>query len=357
MHRRRWTAVAACAALAFPAAALARTKTVYAGQPPSDKALAHALGVTKAFQSKYNPDINDFFLHRVTVSSGDTVSFVLNGFHTVDLPGPSGEDLPLIVSSTSISGVNDVAGNPFWFNGRRSFAPNFQLAVPSGGHAYNGSARVDSGLSLAPGPPKPFKVTFTRPGVYKYFCDVHTGMIGYVVVRPKGQSVPSAKQDAVLLKAQASADILGAKQLAKAPVPAGQVSLGESNRNGVELYQMFPQRLRVRVGSVVRFSISRDSLEAHTASFGPAAYLKTLSSGVPLVPTPTQISFYPSGPSQPIPLNTTSHGNGFANTGVLDRDSGTPEPPSGAIKFTAPGTYKFICLLHPFMHGTVVVTR
>jgi plastocyanin len=31
-------------------------------------------------------------------------------------------------------------------------------------------------------------------------------------------------------------------------------------------------------------------------------------------------------------------------------------PPSGKITFTAPGTYKFICLIHPFMHGTVVVT-
>ena len=54
-------------------------------------------------------------------------------------------------------------------------------------------------------------------------------------------------------------------------------------------------------------------------------------------------------------LDPTSHGNGFANVGALDRDSGTPLPPSGTIKFTQPGTYQFICLIHPFMHGTVVV--
>jgi hypothetical protein len=82
MHRGVWVGVVACGACAFPAAAIARTKTVYAGPPPSNKALARTLGVGKAFQGKYNLDINDFFLRRVTIDSGDTVSFVVNGFHT-----------------------------------------------------------------------------------------------------------------------------------------------------------------------------------------------------------------------------------------------------------------------------------
>ena len=54
-------------------------------------------------------------------------------------------------------------------------------------------------------------------------------------------------------------------------------------------------------------------------------------------------------------LDQTSHGNGFANTGVLDQDSPTPPASSATITFNAPGTYHFICLIHPFMHGTVVV--
>jgi plastocyanin len=41
---------------------------------------------------------------------------------------------------------------------------------------------------------------------------------------------------------------------------------------------------------------------------------------------------------------------------VLDTSSATPLPSSNAVTFTAPGTYQFYCLIHPFMHGTVTVT-
>ena len=33
----------------------------------------------------------------------------------------------------------------------------------------------------------------------------------------------------------------------------------------------------------------------------------------------------------------------------------TPLPASGQIKFTAPGTYHYVCLIHPFMRGTIIV--
>ncbi|MEA2146847.1 MAG: hypothetical protein QOG59_2434, partial [Solirubrobacteraceae bacterium] len=33
----------------------------------------------------------------------------------------------------------------------------------------------------------------------------------------------------------------------------------------------------------------------------------------------------------------------------------TPNPVSAQIKFTQAGTYHYICLIHPFMQGTVVV--
>jgi plastocyanin len=30
-------------------------------------------------------------------------------------------------------------------------------------------------------------------------------------------------------------------------------------------------------------------------------------------------------------------------------------PPSAQLKFTEAGTFNYICLIHPFMHGTVIV--
>jgi plastocyanin len=41
---------------------------------------------------------------------------------------------------------------------------------------------------------------------------------------------------------------------------------------------------------------------------------------------------------------------------VLDGFTATKQiPPSSQIDFTTPGTYRFVCLIHPFMVGTVVV--
>ena len=39
----------------------------------------------------------------------------------------------------------------------------------------------------------------------------------------------------------------------------------------------------------------------------------------------------------------------------MDQDASTPLPASNTITFTKAGTYRYICLVHPFMHGTIVV--
>jgi hypothetical protein len=102
--------------------------------------------------------------------------------------------------------------------------------------------------------------------------------------------------------------------------------------------------------------MSRDSRETHTATFGPNGYLTQLANAFSSPVFPPQ-GVYPSSPTFPISLAQNSHGNGFANIGVVDRDPATPLPSSGQIKFTQAGTYHFICLIHPFMTGTVVVTN
>ena len=129
-------------------------------------------------QNKYGAGANAFLLQKVTINAGDTVAWngasLAKGFHDVDIPARGGSDQPLLLpTGTTVSGVNDNNGNPFWFNGQPNVGFNPQVAAPSGGNTYDGTTRVVSGLPL--GPAADFKVRFTRPGTYKYFCDVHYG--------------------------------------------------------------------------------------------------------------------------------------------------------------------------------------
>jgi plastocyanin len=311
--------------------------------------------LNKAFATKYSPDVNDFFLHRVTINQGDTVKFQINGFHTVDLPVKGGPDLPFIVPGATVSGDKDSAGNLFWFNGHvPSLSINFRLLSAIGGSTYNGSARVDSGIFTGNGNPPPFPIKFTKAGTYKYFCDVHPGMVGYVVVRPKGKTIPTAAQDAAALASQAKTDIAGLKAAAKLKPSGNTVSLGSAGPNGVEDFAMFPSRLSVKVGTTVTFTMSRDSREVHTASFGPTAYLLGAANSIPS-PAPEQQVWYRSDPGALTLAGPQTHGNGFVNTGILDSDPTTPQPFSSKIKFTKAGTYPYICLIHRFMQGTIVV--
>ena len=284
----------------------------------------------------------------MTINQGDSIQWSgLKEFHTVDFPANGGADLPLFVHGATVTGVNDFAGNPFWFDGTKpsvEFDP--QLGGPIGGKTYNGSSRVDSGAS---GASDTFKLKFTKPGVYKYYCDIHPGMIGYVIVKPKGKSIPSARQTAAAVTAQLTGEILAARKLAHTKPPANTVDLG-AGAPGIALYRFFPATLNVKAGTVVTFRVPPgEQTEGHTASFGPKAYLAALSNSS--TDASTQETAYPSSnPADgPIQLSPSSHGNGFANTGILDQDPSSFLPATEKITFTTPGTYHFYCLIHPFM--------
>ena len=338
------------------ASAKALTKVVYAGPPPNINQVAGKLGVTQSFGKAFSPDINAYFNKKTTINVGDSVSFQLRGFHTVDFPATGGSALPLIVPGKTATG-NDAAGNPFWWSGMLpSVGLNPALFAPPKAKTFNGSARWDSGLSGGNGPPKPSKLKFTKPGTYKFFCDIHPGMFGTIVVKPAGKAIPSAKQDAAASLAQLTSDIKAAEKVAKAKQPADTVSLGESTPGGVELYAMFPTSLTVNAGTVVTFRMSKNTFETHTATFGNAATLKKLANGFANDPVFPAQGVYPSDPTQPVAESPTNHGDGFANVGALDNDPATKTiPSSGKIDFATAGTYHFICLIHPNMHGTIIV--
>jgi plastocyanin len=263
--------------------------------------------------------------------------------HTIDIPPVGGQDRPLVVPGAPVAGVNDASGNPFWFNGKvPSLGLNpVLLADGATSVTYDGTNRVDSGFYPGKGSAPALNVMFTKAGVFKVFCDVHYGMTGTVVVLPKSKPVPSAAQAKAALKAQVLSDLKALKAAAKIKPAANTVSVGSAEPGGSELFAMFPATLNVKTGTVVTFSVSPGTREIHTVTFGSTAYLTQLATGLLSNPVLTQEGFYPSDTPAfgPIPLSPSADGNGFANTGGLDRDSTTPFPAAGKILFTTPGTY------------------
>jgi plastocyanin len=344
--------------LLLPAAAQAATKTVDMGLPTKSQG---------TFNNKYGADVNDFFPHGITIRAGDSVRFVPTGFHTVDFPPKGGIPLQLAgPTGQKVAGVNDAAGRPFWFNGRDMLGLTTDLLSGSFGKklTYTGSKRIASGLPLAPNA-KPMTVRFRKPGTYTYYCNVHIGMKGKVRVLPKSRRAPSARADAKTLKRQLDSDVKIAKRLPTTIPPSGTVDVGVAGPHGVEFFGMVPGTVNVKVGQALTFRMSPGSLEDHTATFGPGdpsdpnqsqSYLGVLANsfnGAVFDPR----AVYPSEtPGTVGTLTPATHGNGFWNTGVMDTANATPLPSSGTVTFGAPGTYKYYCLIHTFMHGVINVT-
>ena len=353
MRVRLAMALGLAAALAVPAVAEAATKSVTMGMPPK---------AAKVIQNRFSADANKFYRGTVTIHEGDSVRFLPFGFHTATFPKRGGQVPPLVAPGGAVSGSNDAAGAPFWFNGQPQLNIN-PVHLKSGfgkTFRYTGAKLVNSGLPLS-NKPKPMTVKFPREGVFQYFCAVHPGMKGKVRVRKKSEPVPSASADARAVKNQISKDTTAAKKLGATDAPANTVLLGAASNRGVEHLGMLPEQLTVPVGTTVKFTMPAKSTELHTATFGPGDPIKEPNSylgeiansfqGVALDPRGT----YPSEPpGTTAALSPGLRGNGFWNSGILDAAKSTPLPRQGQVTVAQAGTYTFFCVIHPFMKGTVI---
>ncbi len=350
---RPLVAVVVCvfAGWASAGAAAAFVAPVSAG-PPKPPKIAHL-------------DFDGFFPSATQIHVGDSVSWSINGFHSVTFLAKGQSLPPLIITSAAspITGKLDSQSIPFWFNGNPSQIINPQAGAPAGGNTYNGTGFLSSGLP-GEGPPKPFVVKFTKAGTYTFNCVVHPGMRGTVKVLPKGKPVPSAKQDRLAAAAQERAGIAKARALAKVK-PAAATVLAGHDAGAVTWLRFFPSNLTVKAGTTVEFKIA-SAREVHTITFGPAAYTskieETFTAPLPgASPGPPTIGVNPLGgyPSDPPPLppyTGANHGNGFENAGILSL-GGPPLPSSAKITFSTPGVYDFECVIHANMDGKVTVTK
>lgn len=349
----RWALCAAVGvAWAVPGAAHAATKPVFMGTPPA----------SQREMQKTGSDVNAFFPRNIRVRVGDSVAFTPAGFHSVDLPARGSRPLPLIAPiGKKLTGLSDAAGIPFWFNNLDQVGLNKALLnMKWGKTATKRVARVGSGLPLGD-KLKPFKVRFARSGTFTYFCNVHPKMKG--TVRVGRSRAPSAKADARRVRRQVAAALTVAKGLADSVTPpANTVSVGADGPGGVTFFGFLPRNLKVPVGTTVTFAMPANSTEDHTATTGPGdadkgtGYVGEIAKSFQS-PVFDGRATYPSEPppAPPAALSPALHGNGFWNSGVMDALAASPLPQSRSVTFTAPGSYKFVCLIHPFMKGTVTV--
>jgi plastocyanin len=352
---RRAALLAALAAVAIPATtAQAKPKSVDMGLP---------VKAQNEFQNKYSSDVNAFFPSKITIRAGGKVRFNPVAFHTVDLPPDGGSVLPLLAPAGQNAGITDAANAPFWFNNQPKLAFNPQVLQGSLGKTVTrqGNKRIESGLALT-GKPKPMVVKFPKKGTYKYYCNIHPGMIGRVVVKGRHARIPSSKKDRKAVKKQLAAARKRAKKLASTVPPGNSVYTGGSAKGGVEYFGMLPAVKTVGVGTTVTFAMPPRLYDIHTATFGPGNPLTEPTSYLGVIAKsfegtdPDQRGIYPSEqPPSVASYTSTLHGNGFWSSGVMDRSSATPLPASNTLTFNTAGTYDYYCMIHPFMHGQIKV--
>jgi plastocyanin len=337
-------------ALAFAGQAGAANFTVWAG--PGFLKAAPA-GVPKS------ADANLFFPRRLEVHVGDKVTFKSDGFHTATYLGThKATEFPIFAPApdkSTYSGIADVAGSPFYFNGLPKFAYNIpQVFAPTGSNVISGGADVHSSGILDK---KGYTYRFTKPGDYVFHCLIHPMMSAHVVVKPRTAHVQPVTRVLTATAAELNSAVATAKKLDKvAPATPNTVYAGVGRQvpgGSIELMAFKPQKLRVKVGTSVTFQLN-SPMEIHNMVFGPGGYLESSFKTLDLVPQgpgqPNQVwpfFFYGTDPARAgaYTYSGTNHGNGFLVTPLLG-PVGTPLPQTVKITFTAPGVFKYICGIH-----------
>ncbi|WP_205696622.1 hypothetical protein [Conexibacter sp. SYSU D00693] len=347
MHLRHTAVAAGLALLALPAGAQAATKDVSIGAGNAKGAPKDAL-------------ISGFFPKTVTIRTGDSVRWNVNGFGVVHLPKKGANAPAFLVTDPSkpVSGVNDAAGQPFSFNGQPSWAPNPAVLAPTkSGGAYTGASAKGSGLAMSDGPPKPWVARFTKPGTYTYYDAVHPGVTGTVKVVAKSKRVPSAKADRARAASQVKTAVAAANALARQKAPANTIVAGP-DKGAVDLFRFTPAAAAAKVGQPVTLTMSKDTAEYHTFTFTKdLAATAKLAGDTFFGPVLAPQFAFASDAGDVLSYDGTNHGDGFLNTGILGGGKEQGIPQAKKVVFTKPGTFSFLCAIHPDMQGRVTVTE
>ena len=329
--------------------------TVFAGPPLK----APPPGVSK------QADALAFFPRGATVAAGQSVTFMIAGFHTVTFGKQKSFPLVVPFPRGKQPALTDAAGAPLWWGGAAPLLSLNPRAIPQlGGATISSPSQVRSSgllrvLTAGNKPPKPYVLEFAKPGLYHFFCVVHPGMRGTIKVLPSTATAPAPAQATARAQTQLAHMIGDIKSIQSAnPTEKLAVWVGTGKLNGASVTAFFPKRLVVNSGETVKF-VSHDPTDIHTVTFGPDAYTgqieKTFTSPKgafnPFGVFPSE----PPGPPAPVVYNGQNHGNGYLNAGIVYPYTNKQTPHVFRVTFTKPGVYHFECVIHQHMDGTIIV--
>jgi plastocyanin len=231
-----------------------------------------------------------------------------------------------------------------------------------------------------------------KPGEHFFYCNYHGPLMsGWLTIKPKGSAItPQNELSARALKQiekkstpllaqfrraqgglvvppkDAVSDLkrfgLTRKKNGKTYFKGWFAGLGDDNVDQAFIDEFVPKRITAKVGQKLRWLV----LGSHTISFNVPKYFPIIriakSGRVTLNPKIVP----PAGGAPDISTLGETHqngppnidagkwdGKGFWSSGFIESDNFAVY----SLRITKPGTYKFACLIHPPMVGTVTVTR
>lgn len=327
----------AALALGVTAGVLAQEAT---SEAPGQMALPSPTYVVQAGgNAPANADLLMFFPQNLQVHRGDTVTWSIMGFHNIHF---SQTPTPMVIVG-ELDGQQVPMGNP------AALFPTIE-----NGSTYTGGD-ANSGVSAEPGASPFFSLVIdAEPGTYTYFCDIHPGMAGSIIVVDEGTEIPDAAEVALMADAEmgmAMGMAFGQYTQTKESYPSmpaeGQEAEVYAGIGAEVSNQLFvPETIVINAGESVTWELQEDTREIHTITWPP-------------VPPGSEFVFQEQEGGPPLvlfgPALTPTVQSG-AEIGQGDSFNYVISPGEAfSLTFTEPGVYQYVCNLHIGMQGTVVV--
>jgi plastocyanin len=319
---------------------------------PARAATAQTYVVQVGAGGDANTALLQFAPGSLKVHRGDTVTWLINGFHNVHVGATKPADL---IIAPEVNGKPLPQANP-------------QIFFPSGpksGSTYQGG-EAGSGVPLPmPGAPPPSPafslVIDMKPGTsIAYLCDIHPGMAGSLTIVDDSETIPSPAEVAVQAAVEFGAsngavveavDKVEAESAKLMPSSGGKATVQMGYDVGrAAILQFFPNTTVIKAGESVTWKFGESAIEPHTVSMPPQR-------GGEIVPIPQEGKppILAAGPAL-APMSqsgaTIKTGDKFSS-GLLAPVPG--QLPTFTLTFADAGVYPYVCNVHRGMTGVVVV--